>query len=86
MFGEVVGLVVCTFAPVDNELALTNSVTHPIKSHVYCFGTALFDSVVDNSGGAGIVSLDVGCWLRMSHVGECGAKPDSIFSIEEKCS
>ena len=42
----------------DKELLLLHLVAHPIESHVDDFGPALFDGVVDDSGGTGIVGLD----------------------------
>lgn len=55
---EVVGQVVGAFLPVDAEVALADSVADPIKAHVYGFGSTLFDFVVDDAFGNGIVSLD----------------------------
>ena len=49
-------------------MPLANPVADPIKMHVQCFGSALFDCVVCDAGGAGIVGLDGGGGLRMAHV------------------
>ena len=63
---------------------LAHAVTNPIEAHVNGFGSALFDRVVDNTGGAGIVGLDRCGRLRMAHVMECSAEPSCILSIVEE--
>ena len=73
MFGEVVGQIVGTAAPVDKELALVDAVSDPVEAHVNGFGATLFDSVVCNAGGAGIVGLDGSGRLGMAHLGESGS-------------
>ena len=60
MFGEVVGLVEAAFLPVDVKLSLANADADPIKVHVNCIGSLLFDGVIDACCGA-IVHLD-GHW------------------------
>jgi hypothetical protein len=58
MLGEVVGLIGFTWLPVDDELALVNSVADPIETHVHGFGAALFDRIVGDAFGAFVVGLD----------------------------
>jgi hypothetical protein len=67
VFGEVIGEIVFTGAPVNDELVLLDSIADPVESHVNCFGSALFDCFVDNASGTSIVGLDwCGC-LWMAH-------------------
>jgi hypothetical protein len=61
MLGKVVGEIVFTCTPMNNELALLDSVADPVKVHVYGFGSTLFDSFVCDASGACIVGLD-GCY------------------------
>ena len=44
----------------DDELLLLHPVAYPIESHVNGFGPALFDDVIDDASGTGVVGLD-GC-------------------------
>jgi hypothetical protein len=65
MFGEIVGKVGAAWLPVHMEMALTDTVPHPIEAHVFGFGASLFDRVVDDSVSTGIVDFWIG-------VGGCG--------------
>jgi len=65
MFGEVIGKIVFALGPVDEELALADAIADPVKAHVDGFGPALFDGVVGNAGGTGIVGIDPGGCLRV---------------------
>jgi hypothetical protein len=48
MFGEVVGQIVGSAAPMDNEVALGNPIPNPIERHVDGFGaTLLYSSICD---------------------------------------
>ncbi len=67
VLGEVIGIVVETTAPVDDELAVGDAVFNPVETHVDGFGAALFDGIVGNSGGASIIGLDGGGRLRVTH-------------------
>ena len=84
MCSEVVSQIVSVTAPVDRELVVGDAVFDPVEAHVNGFGRTLFDSVVGDAGGAGIVSLDGSGWLGMAHLGEGGAEPGTIFGIIEE--
>jgi len=84
VLGEVVAEVFFATFPMDVELALTNAVSHPIKSHVNGFGTFLFHRVIDDAFGACIVSLD-GCgWLRVTKENESVAQTACVLCIVEE--
>ena len=68
MFGEVVGEVVSTAAPVYQKLALFDAVPNLEEMHIHRLGSALFHSIICDSRGAGVVGLDGGCRLGMAHV------------------
>ena len=66
MFGEIISVVVRAFSPVDEKLALFNSVFDPIKPHVHSLAPFLFHRGVYYPDGASIVGLDWGGWLRVA--------------------
>jgi hypothetical protein len=66
MLREVVGVGVATATPVDKEFTETDSVLDPVKTHVDSSGLALLDSLVSNTSGTGVVSLDRSSRLWMS--------------------
>ena len=84
MFGEVISEVVGAFAPVDEKLSLGDTVADPIKTHIHCFGSTLFDGVVADAGGAGVVRLDGSSGLRVAHVGEGGAEHGGFLTVLEE--
>ena len=60
VFGEVFGEVAFAFGPVDKEImALSYTGSDPVKTNVDGFGVVLFDNVIGNSGGTGIVSINM---------------------------
>ena len=50
----------------DYELALLDSVSNPVKAHVNGFGPFLFDSVIGDTFGTGVVGLNGSGWLGVS--------------------
>ena len=69
----------------DEKLALFDAISDPIKSHVHCFGTTLFDGLVADAGCTGVVGLNGSGGLRVTHVFEGGAKHSSFLAIVEQC-
>ena len=60
MLGEVVAEIFTSWLPVDQDMALFDTVSNPLESHVYCLGTFLLDCVIRNSGSTLVVCLN-GC-------------------------
>ena len=60
VFGEVVAEVVFAGLPMDSKLALADAIADPVEAHVDGLGAALFDGVIEDARGTGIVDLD-GC-------------------------
>jgi hypothetical protein len=58
MLGEVIGLIGCTWFPVDNDLELFDTLADPLEQHVIGFGAALFGSVNRDAFGSFVVFLD----------------------------
>ena len=69
MLGEIVGIILLAWAPVDQKLALVNWVPDPIEAHVNCFGSALFDLVEGQADCHFIVGLNGSGRLRVAHFG-----------------
>ena len=65
MFGEIVGEIVDTLAPVDMKFTLVNVIANPIEMHVHGFGMTLTDGIIDNARGALIISLNGSGRLRI---------------------
>lgn len=84
MLGEIIGTVGFARFPENMELALADSVPYPIKAHVNSFGTLLFDSVISNASGSGVISLERGGWLRVPKFFKGNADGASVFSIKEQ--
>ena len=83
MFGVVISKVLDARFPMYVELVLSNTVTDPVKTHINCFRPALFDGIVDDTGGAGIVDLNRSCGLGPAEFEEGGANGTSILGIVE---
>ena len=86
MFGEVVGLVEAAFLPIDVKLSLANAVADPIKAHVNCLGSLLFDGVIGNACGSAIVHLDGHWGLQMVQFNESCLEGVGFFAVVEEGS
>ena len=60
VFGKVIGKIIHARSPVDQELPLAGPVLDPIKMHVNCLGSFLFDSFLGEALGSGVVDLHGG--------------------------
>ena len=81
VFGEVIRQVQEAFVPKDSELVLKNAILNPIKFHVVGFGAALFDGLVGDSRGSGVVNLDWRGRLRVAHFMEGSADAAGFAGI-----
>ena len=81
MLRKIICQVVGAAAPVDEKLALVDTVTDPVKTHVDSFGAALLDGVVGNPSGTGIVCLDRSGVLGVAHAFESVTKHGAILGI-----
>ena len=73
VFCIVISHVFSSWLPVDEKLALLDSVSDPVESHVHGSRSALFDGVVGYAGSSGVVSFDWCWWLLMTQFCECCA-------------
>jgi len=84
MLGEIVSFVGGARSPEDVILALANMIANPIKLNANGFGPFLFDVIVGNSSGCGIVGLNRSGRLWMSKFLKGNAQWASMFGIEEQ--
>ena len=68
-FGETIGIILLTRAPVDQKLTLVNSVPDPVEAHVNRFGSSLFYLVEGQAHSHFIVGLDGSGRLGVAHFG-----------------
>jgi len=66
MFRKIGSPVGVAWLPKDMKLTLPFAVTDPIEAHVNGFGTFLFDSVIYDSAGCVVVSLQGHGGLRVT--------------------
>ena len=86
VFGEVISPIVFTTDPTDVSFVLLYLITDPVVVHVNCAGSLLFNSVVSNSIGSGVVSVDCGCFLWISHFRESCAQDGGFFAVNKEGS
>ena len=67
MFCPVVGVVCGTRAPEKSKLFLDVAIPQPVETHVHGFGAFWLYPFVEDAFGSGIVDLDRGGWLFVSH-------------------
>ena len=84
VFGKVAGAIADATLPVDNELALANTVADPGKTHIHGFGAFLFDCIVGNARCSAVVGLDRGRRLIVTQFLETCAQGASFFAVVEK--
>jgi len=84
VLGKVVSFVCGTRPPEDVILALPYTVPDPIKTHVDGLGPFLFDVVIGNARGCGIVSLYGRGGLGMPEFLQGDAQRASMLGIEEQ--
>jgi hypothetical protein len=87
MFGEIIGSIRLTLAPINLKLALANPIADPIKTHIDCFGPPfLFDSAGCDAVGSIVVSGHGSCGLGVSHFFKSNAQRASFLAIVEQGS
>ena len=86
MFSEIISFVQNASSPINVELALADAVANPIKAHVECFGSFLFDRVVGDSRGGTVVGLNGSGRLGMTKFFETHADRACFFAVVEEGS
>jgi hypothetical protein len=54
----------------DDKLSLSNTITHPMKTHVDGFGAFLLDGVRGDADRTCVVTHENGWWLRVPKIGQ----------------
>ena len=83
VLGEIIGQIVFSPTPVDEKLTLLHAIADPVEAHVHSLGTALFDSVVDDTSTACVVGLNGSRGLRMAQFSEGNTERRAFFCIVE---
>ena len=86
MFSKVVSKVILTRVPINTKLALFRTVTEPVEAQVNGLGSLLFHSIVDNTIGGIVVSLEWGGWLGEPHGLQTIVDRHGFLSIHEEGS
>ena len=86
MFREVIGLVGSSWFPVDEKLALADSVADPIETHIHSFGTFLFDIIGGDTYCSGVVGLERCRRLRMPQFFQRNSQWDRGLAVVEERS
>ena len=86
VLSEIISVIVGSFSPMYKELTMLYSVFDPVKPHIHCFGSTLFNSVVADAGSASVVGLNWSCGLWMAHLVEGGAQSACFLGVEEEGS
>jgi hypothetical protein len=66
VFREIVTVVFGSGFPINDELVLRDVVAYPVEAHVHVVGLALFEGIVCNARGSGVVGFDWHGWLGVS--------------------
>jgi len=86
MLSEVICMIGVSGLPENVKLSLSYLVSDPIKLHVNCLGSFLFECVIGNSTSCAVVCLQWCGQLWMSKFFQCNAERTCMLGIEKKCS
>ena len=81
MLGEIIGTIIFAGSPIEEKLTLTDAIFNPKETHIHCLSTALLDGIGENSDGTLVIDLDRSSGLRMSHLDQCLANGETLFSV-----
>ena len=84
MLGIIIGFVCLTGLPINHEFSLADLVSDPEEAHVHGFGALLFDGIVGNASGCGIVSYNWSGILGMAKFFESDAFGDGVLAIDKE--
>ena len=86
MFCEIIPVICDAWAPDYAPLTLRCLVSEPVKSHVDCFGAALFDGVIEDAFSAFVVGLKHCGRLGMAQFDEGLSDRAAVLGIHESSS
>jgi len=83
---EVVTKIFCSWFPVDDELALLDPVSDPIEAHIHRSGLSLFEGVVGDARGSGVIGFDWRWWLGMSESYKDSAESNCFLAVDKEAT
>ena len=83
MLGEIVGVIVRAFIPVDSNLFENFFVAKPMHVHVPCFGLFWFRAVIYKTISGGVVCFERGRRMFVNETDDRGENSKTFFSIAE---
>jgi hypothetical protein len=86
VFGKIISEIGFSRGPENFEMSLFDTVADPVELHVYGSRALLIDSVISDTAGGGIVSLDGCSFLSLAHFLQGGSKNVTLFGIDEEAS
>ena len=84
MLREIIRPIQATWRPPYVKLALSDTVSNPIESHIYCFRPFQLDRIIGDARSAGIVGGDGGRWLGVSEFVKSNADWDGLARVVEE--
>ena len=86
VFCKIIGKITYAQLPTDRKVPLFYPVPDPVESHVDCFGSSLFHTIVCNAFRIYIVCDNESGWLGIAEVHKSLAYVFIVLSIIEQCS
>ena len=80
-FCEIIRQVLKAWAPVNFELALFHPILDPIKAHVDCLGSFLFDCFVHDVVCSGVIRSQRRWGLCVAQLGECDSERGATLGV-----
>jgi hypothetical protein len=81
MFCVIITEIFTSWAPINVELFLADSVGQPMVSHVHCFQTFLFDCFVHVAVCSGVIRLQRRWGLCVTELGECDSERGATVGV-----
>jgi hypothetical protein len=83
MLCVIIAEIFTSWAPINVELFLADSVGQPIVSHVHCFRSFLFDGFVHDAVCSGIIRSQRRWGLCVAQLRECDSERGATLGVVE---
>ena len=84
--GEEIGQVVRATPPLDDELALTDTIAYPVEPHIDRLAALDFDRIIGDANSAFVIAQEKRRVLRITQVCQRIAKVSTTLGGEEETS